>query len=294
MTEPAIIVHGGAGTVEDERRQSCIAGCEEAARAGWQVLAGGGSALDAVEAAVRVLEDNPEYNAGYGSVLNRLGIVEVDACIMDGQLRAGAVGAVPWMRHPVTLARRLLDRGEHVLLVGGGALLFARELGISPDAPETMVAPRARARFEGEGGQSPAAQSGGTVGACAVDGAGRVAAATSTGGISGKRPGRVGDTPLVGGGTFADDEGGAASATGHGEAILRVVMTKGAIDRLRAGASADEAARAAVAEVERRTGTQVGIILVGRDGSVGHHSATPRMPWAAIAGGRPSSGAEHP
>jgi beta-aspartyl-peptidase (threonine type) len=290
MSEPAIIVHGGAGTVEDERRAGCIAGCEAAARAGWQQLASGGGALDAVEAAVRVLEDDPEYNAGYGSVLNRLGIVEVDACIMDGGLRAGAVGAVPWMRHPVTLARRLLEAGEHVLLVGGGALLYARELGIAPDPPETMIAPRARARFErGEGLE----RSGGTVGACAVDRAGRVAAATSTGGTPGKRPGRVGDTPLVGGGTFADDEAGAASATGHGEAILRVVMTKGVVDRLRGGATPDQAARAAVAEVERRTGLPVGVILVGRDGSIGHYSATPRMPWAAIAGGVPSSGAEH-
>jgi beta-aspartyl-peptidase (threonine type) len=290
---PAIIVHGGAGTVEDERRAACVAGCEAGARAGFAVLAGGGSALDAVEAAVRVLEDDPEFNAGYGSVLNRLGIVEVDASIMDGDLRAGAVAAVPWMRHPVTLARRLLDDGEHVLLMGGGALLYAREVGLAADPPETMIAPRARARHEREQARRAAASaSGGTVGACAVDAAGRVAAATSTGGTSWKRPGRVGDSPLVGCGTQADRLAGAASATGHGESIIRVGMTRGVCDRLRAGASPDEAARAAVADLVARTGGEGGVICVGLDGCVGHHTSTPRMPWAAIRDGRLESGAE--
>src|SRR5215831_12473432 len=118
---PSIIVHGGAGVIEDERVGRCVAGVERAARAGWAVLERGGSAVDAVEAAVRDLEDDPEFNAGYGAVLNRLGTVEVDACVMDGELRAGAVAAVPWMRHPVTLARKIMEAGEHVLLVGGGA-----------------------------------------------------------------------------------------------------------------------------------------------------------------------------
>jgi beta-aspartyl-peptidase (threonine type) len=287
---PSIIVHGGAGGVEDARRERCITGCETAAQAGWKVLEAGGSAVDAVEAAVRVLEDDGEFNAGYGGSLNRLGIVEVDACIMDGSLRAGAVGAVPWMRHPVTLARHLLEAGEHVLLVGGGALLYAREHGLpAGDPPDSMISPRAQSR-----GTAPSKdKKGGTVGACAIDQNGRVAAATSTGGTTGKRPGRVGDSPLVGGGTFADEEGGAASATGHGESILRVCMTRFAVDLLRQGRSAEDAARAAVAEVQRRTGTDVGIILVDRAGGVGHHSGTPRMPWASVTGGQPSSGAEH-
>ena len=250
------------------------------------MLTDGDSALDAVEAAVRVLEDDGELNAGYGSALNRLGIVEVDACIMDGALRAGGVAAVPWMRHPVTLARHLLEAGEHILLVGGGALLYAREHGLpAGDPPETMISPRARARS--------ASTSGGTVGACAVDQNGQVAAATSTGGTPGKRPGRVGDSPLVGAGNFADAEGGAASATGHGEAILRVCMTRFAVDLLRAGSAAPDAARAAVAEVRRRTGTDVGIILVDKAGHVGHFSGTSRMPWAAVVGGTVTSGAEH-
>ncbi len=172
---PSIIVHGGAGGVEDARRDRVISGCELAAQAGWKVLAEGGSALDAVEAAVRVLEDDGEFNAGYGSALNRLGNVEVDASIMDGKLRAGAVAAVPWMRHPVGVARHLLEGGEHVLLVGGGALLYAREHGLpAGDPPDTMISPRARAR-----GTAPSS-SGGTVGACAVDRNGGLAAATST------------------------------------------------------------------------------------------------------------------
>ena len=128
----AIIVHGGAGEIEDARRDGCVAGCEAAAAAGWALLDGGGSALDAVEAAVRALEDDPQFNAGFGAVLSRAGTIEVDACVMTGARAIGAVGGVPWLRHPVTLARRVLEDGEHVLLVGDGALAFARELGIEP------------------------------------------------------------------------------------------------------------------------------------------------------------------
>ena len=293
---PAIIVHGGAGAVEDARRARCIAGCEAAAAAGWAALDGGRSALDAVEAAVRALEDDEEFNAGYGAVLTRAGQVEVDACVMTGeradQRMIGAVGAVPWLRHPVTLARRVLEDGEHVLLVGDGALLFAREHGIAAEPPEAMVSARARARFERhEGEAKKRMRTGDTVGACAVDGSGRVAAATSTGGIPWKRPGRVGDTPIPGAGTWAEAGVGAASATGHGESIIRALMTRVAIDRLRAGATPAEAARAAVDELVR-VGGDGGIILVAADGRVAHHTSTTRMPWAAIVGGARSSGAE--
>jgi beta-aspartyl-peptidase (threonine type) len=294
VAKPSIVVHGGAGAVEDERRARVIAGCEAAVERGWQLLARGGSALDAVEAAVRALEDDPEYNAGYGAVLNRLGTVEVDACLMDGDLRAGAVAAVPWMRHPITLARRVLEDGEHVLLVGGGALLYAREHGLSGDPPESMISPRARARHERERvARATEPGIGDTVGACAVDAAGRVAAATSTGGTPWKRPGRVGDSPLPGAGNYADRLAGAASATGHGESIMRVVLAKSVIDRLRAGADPDEAARAAVQLLVERTGGEAGVIVVGVDGRVGHFSSTPRMPWAAVEDGQRSSGAEH-
>ncbi|MGZ3426717.1 MAG: isoaspartyl peptidase/L-asparaginase family protein, partial [Polyangia bacterium] len=287
----AIIVHGGAGAIEDARRARCIAGCEAAAAAGWALLDQGRSALDAVEAAVRALEDDAEFNAGYGAVLSRAGTIEVDACVMTGEGTVGAVGAVPWLRHPVTLARRVLEDGEHVLLVGDGALAFAREHGIAAESPATLVTPRARARFEQHEGEArKQMRTGDTVGACAVDGSGRVAAATSTGGIPWKRPGRVGDTPLPGAGTWAEAVG-AASATGHGESIIRALMTRVAIDRLRAGATPDEAARAAVAELVR-VGGDGGVIIVCRDGRVGHHTSTARMPWATIIGGARSSGAE--
>jgi L-asparaginase / beta-aspartyl-peptidase len=290
---PAIIVHGGAGAIEDARRARCIAGCEAAAAAGWQALADGKPALDAVEAAVRALEDDPEFNAGYGAVLSRAGTVEVDACVMTGDRRVGAVGAVPWLRHPVTLARRVLEDGEHVLLVGDGALLFAHEYGIAPESAATLVSPRARARFDERDGEAHKhMRSGDTVGACAVDAAGRVAAATSTGGIPWKRPGRVGDTPIVGAGTFADDGAGAASATGHGESIIRALVTRVAVERLRAGDAPDAAARAAVAELVARTGGEGGIIVVAADGRVGHHTSTARMPWASVVGGARASGAE--
>jgi L-asparaginase / beta-aspartyl-peptidase len=292
VTTAAIIVHGGAGDVADERRERCIAGCEAAAVAGWARLTAGGSALDAVEAAVRALEDDEEFNAGYGAVLSRAGTVEVDACVMTGERAIGAVGAVPWLRHPVTLARRVLEDGEHVLLVGAGALAFAGEHGMAAESAATMVSPRARARFERhEGEAARRMRTGDTVGACAVDGSGRVAAATSTGGIPWKRPGRVGDTPVPGAGTWAEAGVGAASATGHGESIIRALMTRVAVDRLRAGAGPDEAARAAVAELVR-VGGAGGVILVAADGTVGWHTATARMPWAAIAGGARQSGAE--
>jgi beta-aspartyl-peptidase (threonine type) len=290
---PAIIVHGGAGAVEDERRDRCVAGCAAAAAVGWERLTGGGSALDAVEAAVRALEDDPEFNAGHGAVLTRAGTIEVDACVMTGELGVGAVGAVPWLRHPVTLARRVLEDGEHVLVVGEGALAFAREHDLLPEAPELLITPRARARFERrEGEAARRMRTGDTVGACAVDGRGRVAAATSTGGTPWKRPGRVGDTPIVGAGTYADGAAGAASATGHGESIVRALMSRVAVERLRAGGDADAAARAAVAELTARTGGAGGIIIVTADGAVGHHTSTARMPWAAVVAGARTSGAE--
>jgi beta-aspartyl-peptidase (threonine type) len=289
----SIIVHGGAGLVDATRLPACLAGVEKAARMGWAVLVAGGAALDAVEAAVRVLEDDGEFNAGHGAVLNRDGIIEVDAALMSGDLRAGAVGALPWMRHPVTVARRILDENEHILLVGAGALAFARGHGIEPEGPETMVTERARARWEKEyaGSLAPSA-TGDTVGACACDGKGRLAAATSTGGISWKRPGRVGDSPLIGAGNFADDLAGAASATGHGESIIRVVMAKSACDRMRNGAGAMQAAAASVEELGLRVPGkgQGGIILVDKSGAVGHARNTTSMPWAAVVDGNDASG----
>ena len=293
MFAPAIIVHGGAASwpahgdpaKPHELRERAIEGCVAAARAGHALLRDGGSALDAVEVAVRALEDDETFNAGYGAVLTRDGRVEHDALVVDGRLRAGAVGALPGFRNPVSIARRVLERGEHVLLVGEGARSFAREEAFVEAEPEALISSRARRRHEAylagrDGGTI--ARSGDTVGACAIDGAGHVAAATSTGGLVGKRAGRVGDSPIVGAGGFADDRVGAVSATGHGESILRVSLSRAVAERLRAGDTIDAACRFGLAELAERTGASAGLIAVGTDGRLAHATSAPHMPWAAI------------
>jgi beta-aspartyl-peptidase (threonine type) len=297
---PAIVVHGGAGRVDPSRQERCVDACRQAARAGLALLAAGGSALDAVQAAVRVLEDDPELNAGIGSSLTRDGTVEVDASIMEGAtLRVGAIAAVPALLRPVDLARAVLDDGEHVLLAGEAAWEFARERGFVRDLAGTMIVERQRRALEEErtrraaaAARTPPAAGGGTVGACAIDATGHVAAATSTGGIVFKRRGRVGDTPLPGCGTYADDQAGAASATGHGESIMRVTLARFAVDRLRAGMDATAAARAAVDELGTRVRGTGGVILIDARGHIGMAHNTPGMSWAkAAAGGEASAGA---
>ncbi len=274
---PAIVVHGGAGLIDDQRIPVARAGCAEAAARGLEILRRGGTALDAVQAAVAVLEDEPGFNAGVGSALTRDGTVEVDASIMDGEaLRVGAIGAVPFLRRPIELARQVMDDGEHVLLVGEGAWTFARERGHVPARPEEMITERARAKLAA----ALTERGGGTVGACAIDARGHQAAATSTGGMTGKRPGRVGDSPLPGCGTYADDRAGSASATGTGEAIMRVTMTRFCVDLMRRGASAAEAAAEAVRELFERTGSDAGIICIDARGGIGVARNTETMPVA--------------
>ena len=185
---PSIIVHGGAGPIKDDSLPARLDGCKAAAQAGWQILTQGGSALDAVEAAVVALEDNPLFNAGTGSTLNSLGEVEMDAAIMEGAtLRAGAVAAVSGIKNPIRLARRVMEDGRHVMLAGEGALLFAREIGFRECALESLIVDSERQRWESKHG---------TVGCVAFDRTGTLAVATSTGGIFNKLPGRVGDSPL--------------------------------------------------------------------------------------------------
>ena len=293
MIVPAIVVHGGAGgrPPDDPQVAAGFEGCAAAAAIGYAMLRAGGAALDAVQAAVRALEDDERFNAGRGSCLTRAGTAEMDAAVMDGQtLRLGAVAAVTGVRNPIDLARRVFDDGEHALLVGEGALGFAREAGVALTASDFHVTDAARAALARElaarAGQPPGsgglgAAGGGTVGAVAVDVAGHVAAATSTGGMNGKRPGRVGDSPLAGAGTYADDETGAASATGHGERILSVALTKSAVELLRAGVRAPDAATRAVALLDRVSG-RGGIILVSRHGEIGIAHNTASMTWAAL------------
>lgn len=290
---PAIVVHGGAGGVHDSRVEPAQAGCAAAVRAGLAVLTGGGTALDAVQAAVRALEDDPQFNAGVGSALTRAGTVEVDAAIMDGTtLRIGAIGAVERLRRPIDLARVVLEDGEHALLVGDAVWEFAAAHGFERCALDALITAHARERLEAERLRrtttASAPTGGGTVGACAIDRAGHVAAATSTGGITFKRRGRVGDTPLAGCGTYADDQGGAASATGHGESIIRVTLTRSLVDRLRAGMTAGDAAWAAVDELHTRTGGEGGIICVDAQGRIGLAHNSVRMSFGHATADRPT------
>jgi beta-aspartyl-peptidase (threonine type) len=281
-----VVVHGGAGSWTDGEAPAAEAGVAAAVRTALAVLAAGGRSLDASQAAVRVLEDDPVFNAGVGSALTRDGTVEVDAALMEGEtLRIGAIGAVEGALRPIELARAVLEDGEHVLLVGPAVWDFARERGIEPAPPGALVTEGARRRWQE--GQRKRQTGGGTVGACAIDRLGHVAAATSTGGIQHKRRGRVGDTPLAGCGTYADDRGGAASATGHGESIIRVTMSRTAVELLRAGASAAEAARAAIVELGDRVHGRGGIICVDRHGQLGLAHNTPAMVWGWATADRP-------
>jgi len=278
MLRPALIVHGGAGTVEAEAMPRLRAGCEDAARAGWQVLASGGHAVDAAIAAVVAMEDDPLFNAGTGSVLTSAGTVETDASVMEGAtLAAGACGAVSAVRNPILLAQAILVDRQNVLLVGDGAATFAREHGVAPCEPAALITAERRARWQRRVGGD---EGGNTVGAVAVDCRGHVAAATSTGGIFFKRPGRVGDSAVIGAGTYADDTTGAASATGLGEAIIRVGLAKGALDRLRDGRDPMAAARTAIHELHQRTGAVAGMILVDPLGRIGYACHAPHMPIA--------------
>ena len=251
-------------------------GCLAAARAGHEVLIRGGSAVDAVVAAAVVLEDDPTFNAGTGSALNSDGEVETDASLMEGdKLAGGAIASVKGIKNPIRLARLVMERTPHVLLACEGALRFARQNNVPFVDAKTMVTPRVLEKWRS------GRRNLGTIGAVAIDGRGTVAAATSTGGTMGKLPGRVGDSPLIGSGTYADNLAGAASATGMGEAIIKVVLTKFAVDRLRAGQEPVSAALQSVTELER-VGGQGGVILVDREGRLGCAFNTARMARAWI------------
>src|SRR5260370_341055 len=254
----AIIVHGGAGNLPLERIEGAQAGCKEAALVGWRILQAGGSAFDAVEAAVRALEDNPTFNAGTGAVLTSEGDIELDAGIMEGHtLQVGAVAGVELIKNPVSLARKVLE-SPHVLLGGRGAQEFAQEHGIPLCAFEDLVTERqyqswlenkAKAASKSEEPRHHRREVGsikarkareekhGTVGAVAVDTSGSLAAATSTGGIHNKYPGRVGDSALVGCGFYAD-ENAAISCTGHGEDFILLLIAKRAADFVGSGNTA--------------------------------------------------------
>jgi beta-aspartyl-peptidase (threonine type) len=288
----SIVVHGGAGDVAADRIAHHVAGCERAVKIGAQVLADGGTALDAVERAVVALEDDPLFNAGTGACLNADGHIELDASIMNGiDLEAGAVAAMPPFANPILVARRVMEASAHVMLAAEGAARFAIEHGFARADEAKMITDAARKRLEAaRAKKTTEGWAGGTVGAVAKDDRGHVAAATSTGGMVNKLAGRVGDSPIVGAGTYADDEAGACSTTGHGEAMIRTCLAKTAVEWIRARMSAEDAARAALAMMHARTAQTGGAILVARDGSLGLARTTRTMTWAAVVDGAPSSG----
>ncbi|MGC1482775.1 MAG: isoaspartyl peptidase/L-asparaginase [Candidatus Acidiferrum sp.] len=311
--KPALIVHGGAWDIPDEAVDACNSGCRGALDAGWSILSRGGSALDAVEAAILVLEDDPVFDAGFGSHLNLDGRVECDAIVMNGaSLRSGAVASVQRIRNPIRLARAVLEHCPHMMLVGEGAERFAKDNGIVLCAPAELVSDAEReawrhCRQDKHAAAHHRGHEQGTVGAVALDSQGKLFAATSTGGTCCKLPGRVGDSPLIGCGCYADSTAGGVSCTGYGEAIMKIVMAKTAVDLLRtetaafclsdssrdpsstapascAGDAAMLVAREAVHLLARRTHATGGLILLDREGNPGFAFNTPRMAYAYVAG----------
>lgn len=281
MPTPVVIVHGGAGAVSEARRPLHAKGCERAAEAGLAVLARGGRALEAAIEACRVLEDDPLFNAGHGACLTAEQTLELDASVMDGEhLEVGAVTCLPPFANPIDVAEAVRRDGTHTMYAGEGAARFARAHGFEDAAAGALITDAARERLARVlAGDAERAWAGSTVGAVAVDADGHVGAATSTGGTVGKRPGRVGDTPIVGAGTWADDRTGGCSTTGVGEAIMRFGLARHACDLLK-GASAQDAARRAIDEFTERVGGSGGLILIDASGHAAFARNTESMSWA--------------
>jgi beta-aspartyl-peptidase (threonine type) len=273
----AIVIHGGAGVISraemsPEREASYRAGLEAARDAGYAILERGGSSLDAVSTAIRVLEDNPLFNAGRGAVLTHDGYAELDASIMDGKdLRAGAIAGVRHVKNPIELARLVMEKSPHVLLVGTGAEEFALQQGMTLVPNEYFRTPARERQLEdairAEKGQPATKAAAGTVGAVALDRDGNLAAATSTGGMTNKRNGRVGDSPIIGAGTYANNASCAVSATGHGEFFIRLGVARDICAlveyrRMPLG----EAVREVIHGKLARLGGDGGVIALDRDG----------------------------
>lgn len=286
---PSLIVHGGAWDIPDDAIEACKAGCLRALRAGYDILINAGHALDAIEAAVMVLEDDPVFDAGYGSHLNLDGCVECDAIVMDAStLRAGSVAGLRRIKNPIQAARAVLEKCPHMMLISESAEQFAYRQGIPLCDPEELISPAEREAWQRCRENSHAAEhhrghEQGTVGAVALDEQGRLFAATSTGGTCCKLPGRVGDSPLIGCGCYADCETGAVSSTGYGEAIMKVVLAKTACDFLRpAGSNPMRASQAAIQLLTRRGKGAGGLILLNKNGTPGYAFTTPRMAYGYV------------
>lgn len=303
-TQPILLIHGGAWAMPDDAIAAHEAGIANALAAGYAQLERGGSSMDAVEAAVEVMENDEAFDAGRGSFLTRDGRVQLDALLMNGEnLRAGGVACVERLKNPIRAARLVLDHSPHVYFVGVGAERFARQHGMALIDNTELIVPRERERLmafqkaelegatdttfsgplhldkESEAGDDSAKASHDTVGAVALDIHGHIAAGTSTGGTLSKAPGRVGDSSLIGCGCYADDDSAAVSLTGWGEPIMKLVLGKWAVDRVAAGTAPEAAAQAAIDYLYARLGGHGGIILLDRYGRIGLAHNTPRMAW---------------
>lgn len=297
-TQPVLLIHGGAWAMPDDAVAAHENGIANALAAGYTLLEQGASAVDAVEAAVAVMEDDETFDAGRGSFLTQDGRVQMDALLMNGEnLRTGGVACVERLRNPIHAARLVLDKSPHVYFVGTGAERFARQHGMVLCDNMELVIPREQERlYKAQADEraglrdetfSGSLDSGNlashdTVGAVALDGHGNLAAGTSTGGTLNKAPGRVGDSSLIGCGCYADNLTAAVSLTGWGEPIMKLVLGKWAVDRVAAGASPDEAAHEAIDYLFDRLGGHGGIILLGPDGRAGLAHNTPRMAWGLM------------
>jgi len=298
---PTLLVHGGAWAIPDDMVEAHLNGVRNAAAAGWRVLEEGGSALDAVEEAVVVMEDDEAFDAGRGSFLNREGKVQLDSLIMDGAtLRAGGVGCVEHIANPVRAARKVLSESPHVYFVAEGAERFAQEHGIPLCRNEDLIIPREIERLRIlQAAAAGATQelfaptiSHDTVGAVALDGEGNIAAATSTGGTLNKAPGRLGDSSLIGCGCYADNQSAAVSTTGWGEPIMKLVLAKWAADRVSSGNMPQWVAVEAMNYLKDRVGGHGGIILLDAQGRLGISYNTPRMAWCLRTVDRLGSGVD--
>jgi beta-aspartyl-peptidase (threonine type) len=287
---PILLVHGGAWDIPADQLEAHEQGVFDALQEGWRLLERGASSIDAIEAAVTSMENDPSFDAGRGSFLTRDGRVQLDALLMDGAtLRAGGVACVERIRNPIQAARLVLDKSHHVYFVAQGAEEFAASHGLPLIDNAELVLPRERQRLAEaqarEAAGSPDRTFSGhdsghdTVGAIAFDIHGNLAAATSTGGTLNKAPGRVGDSSLIGCGCYADNASAAVSLTGWGEPIMKLVLGKWATDRVLAGVAPEQVAPDAIAYLHRRLGGHGGIILLAPDGRFGFAHNTPRMAW---------------
>lgn len=282
-----LAVHGGVGPWKNARRNRVLAGVREACETGYRVLATGGTATDAVEEAVAVMEDDPTFNAGLGSALSLDGRVEMDASIMEGRaLRAGAVALIRSIRNPVRLARVVMEETSYVFMAGVMAEALGESLGLELIDP---VIPARLEQWRKAAFRSPVSKLvaglGDTVGAVALDPDGNLAAATSTGGLFMKPRGRVGDSAVIGAGIYADNRGGAASATGLGEVALRLVLAKKACDLMTEGKTARAAARRSIDLVNQRISGPMGLLALDRLGRIAAVHNRERMCWGFMRGG---------